>query len=522
MKLIIVHYHWRPGGIRRVIELATPQLLRQFRGTIHRVVLAGGEAPPRDWGRHFRRQLGGTPVECFTDSSFGYLSEQAGDAPALQTALVRAMKRLLSGATGQDCAVWFHNPAVGRNLLLTRALTQACAARGVPLLAHHHDWWFDNRWLRWPEMRRFGFRTLRRVAETTFPADHHVRHLAINQADARLLHRHFPKHSGWLPNLMERQREPPARRVQAARDWLRRHLKIAGAPVWIMPCRLLRRKNIAEALLLKGWLRPDAWLITTGGVSSADEQGYADDLRAAAHAHRWRLRLGVLQGDESNKPSVAELVAASEVVVLTSVQEGFGLPYLEAAAARRPLIARAVPNITPDLAKFGFRFPQLYDEILIDPRLFDWTQEQRRQQRLFRQWRRHLPGAWARRVGCPTFLALGDSPVAVPFSRLTLTAQIEVLAQPRERSWDLCRPLNPFLAVWRRRAEEGNFQRTHWPRQADDWLSGHAYARRFAEVLKSAPQRPPARATAFAAQEQFIRERLGADHLFPLLWSRES
>jgi glycosyltransferase involved in cell wall biosynthesis len=47
----------------------------------------------------------------------------------------------------------------------------------------------------------------------------------------------------------------------------------------------------------------------------------------------------------------------SEAVLLTSIQEGFGLPYLEAAAARRPLVARALPNIAPDCASSGFAFP---------------------------------------------------------------------------------------------------------------------------------------------------------------------
>ena len=103
--------------------------------------------------------------------------------------------------------------------------------------------------------------------------------------------------------------------------------------MWLLPCRLLRRKNIAEALLLTRWLRPEAWLVTTGGVSSAEEQAYADGLAAAAQTHGWRLRLGILHGDESQKPSVPELLAASEAVLLTSLQEGFGLPYLEAAAA---------------------------------------------------------------------------------------------------------------------------------------------------------------------------------------------
>ena len=60
---------------------------------------------------------------------------------------------------------------------------------------------------------------------------------------------------------------------------------------------------------MKRWLRPESWLVTSGGVSSADEQPYADDLGAAANLHHWRLRLGLLQGDQTNKPSVAELLA---------------------------------------------------------------------------------------------------------------------------------------------------------------------------------------------------------------------
>jgi hypothetical protein len=190
---------------------------------------------------------------------------------------------------------------------------------------------------------------------------------------------------------------------------------------------MLRRKNIAEALLLTRWLRSEAWLVTTGGVSSAEEQAYADALVAAAQTHGWRLRLGILYGDETRKPSVWELQAASEVVLLTSLQEGFGLPYLEAAALRRPLVARELPNIAPDLAKFGFRFPQSYREVRVDPALFDWRRERERQARFFAEWKNSMPRAAASLTGKPAVLAAGEQPCPVPFSRLTFAAQLEVL-----------------------------------------------------------------------------------------------
>src|SRR5262249_6747091 len=152
----------RPGGVRRIIELATPHLLHAFGGAIKRVTLAAGEALDALWVRNFQVRLRGTNVEFFIESKFGYLSEQSVEsAPKFARALQGALARLLESANEQNCIVWAHNLGLARNLLFTRELARACAQRGVRLIAHHHDWWFDNRWSRWAEMRSAGFRTLR-------------------------------------------------------------------------------------------------------------------------------------------------------------------------------------------------------------------------------------------------------------------------------------------------------------------------------------------------------------------------
>jgi glycosyltransferase involved in cell wall biosynthesis len=520
LKLVIVHYHLRPGGIRRVIELATPHLVRQFNSAIETVALASGEANDRKWNACFRERLSGTPVEFIVEPAFNYLSEQRRAPRAVSRLIRAALAKLFGSAAAEQYLVWAHNLAIGRNLLLTRELTRCCSALGIPLVAHHHDWWFDNRWLRWLEMRRSGFRTLRAAASTIFPPASGVRHVAINQSDAEILRSHFAKHAGWLPNLTEPSPPPPPARGRAAKNWLSRKLA-DGAPVWLLPCRLLRRKNIAEALLLTRWLRPEAWLVTTGGVSSAHEQAYANRLAAAAGDHGWQLRLGILQGDKQGHPGVDDLLATSEVVLLTSIQEGFGLATLEAAAARRPLIARSLPNVAPDLRRFGFRFPQCYAELLIDPRLFDWPAEARRQQTLFKAWKNCLPEACRPWAGKPVLLAARTTEIPVPFSRLTVSGQLEVLAQPPGRSWDLCARLNPFLRIWKRRAEAGRLRITPWPRGAGKWLDGRAYARRFEQIVRATPRGAPPSGSDIAAQEEFIRARLGSEHLFPLLWPDE-
>jgi len=519
--LVIVHYHLRPGGIRRVIELATPCLIQHFKGRIQKVIIVTGEANDAGWNKHFKSVLNGVPLEIRCEAAFGYLSEQKLPVATVRHRLRAAFRRLLATDEKQNCVVWAHNLGIARNLFLARELIRACADRRAQLVAHHHDWWFDNRWIRWPELRRSGFRTLHGIARTLFPPVASLHHVAINQCDARILERHFPGHAGWLPNLTERVALPAKSQLRAARKWLGRKLGDPDAPVWVLPCRLLRRKNVAEALLLARWLRPEAWLVTTGGVSSADEMAYADSLAVAARRHRWRLRLGILRDAGTSAPSVAELLSASEAVMLTSIQEGFGLPFLEAAAAGRPLIARKLPNVAPDLEQFGFRFPQYYDELLVSPALFDWSAERRRQTGAFREWKAGLPREGRLRAGKPHLLTASVDE-AVPFSRLTLTAQLEVLAQPVEHSWGVCAPLNRFLDVWKKRASNGRLRTTVWPEKSSRWLSGPAYARRFAEIVQRPTSAALDPAAGRAAQAQFIHERLDTQNLFPLLWSRDS
>lgn len=521
VQLVIVHNHFRPGGVRRVIELAVPHLVRDMRPTVHDVLLLGGEVPPVEWMRSLRAKCGSVPVACHVDSGLGYLSEARIRPGHVLRRITTHLERHLGSVVPGNCVVWAHNLGLGRNLFVPLALSRFCGTRGLPLVLHHHDWWFDNRWARWREMRASGFRSLPRVARTIFPPLRTIRHAGINSVDARVLRGHFGSRGGWLPNLVEREPSPSAARLRLAKGWLGKAIGSSG-PVWLLPCRLLRRKNVGEALLLTRWLRPGASLVTTGDVSSDDEQAYAAKLAAAAREHGWPLHLSVLKGSESGKPSVPELMGVAECLVFTSLQEGFGLPYIEAAAAKRPLIARALVNIAPDLDQFGLRLPQVYGEIRVHCSLFDLAAERRRQSKLFRAWKRSLPTRCRRWTGTPTFLSEDMADAPVPFSRLTLTAQIEVLSHPPGRSWAACQPLNPFLEDWRKRALSGQLGRAWMPARAQDDLGGRAYARRLASLLAVQPRKRLTARIASSAQEEFMQWKLGSEWLYPLLMSQTS
>lgn len=519
--MVIVHYHLRPGGIRRIIETATPYIIRRLPARISSVIIVSGEPPSPIWAEQFGSRIGDMPVEYHISPGFLYYSELNLDAKEIREMVENALRSIFKG-NKEETIVWAHNLGIGRNLVMTRQLVRGCKKYGYTLMSHHHDWWFDNRWLRWTEFMDSGFKTLRSAANALYEPSDRLRHVAINNRDAQMLSKYFPDRSGWVPNLIEQIPVIDPERLARAHDWLRRKMRIGDSPIWLIPCRLLRRKNVAEALLLARWLRPEAWLVTTGGASSADEEYYSGMLAETARKHHWRLRLGILQSEEGDKPTVHELLGVSEAIMLTSIQEGFGLPFLEATAAGRPLVARALPNVSPDLEKFGFHFPQLYRDVLIDPSLFNWEGELRRQRLLFNNWLQRLPATCRSWVGKPAVLSAGSEGKPVPFSRLTLTAQIEILSKPRERSWELCKQLNPFLGQWREKAADGKLEKTPWPETAGQWLSGESYAERFINVLESTCTDTPPESGAMDLLEDFIRRQLQPGNLFPLLWSKHS
>ena len=68
-----------------------------------------------------------------------------------------------------------------------------------------------------------------------------------------------------------------------------------------------------------------------------------------------------------------------------------------------------------------------------------------------------MPSLCRRLARRPILLDL-PSDQSVPFSRLTLTAQLEVLAIPPEQSWAACIRDNPLLRRWRALAQSGRLE----------------------------------------------------------------
>ena len=245
-----------------MIELALPHLASLAPAPLESVVLASGGAPDVAWRENLSQALKGTRLQLYCEPAFRYLSEQRSSSEAIRRRIRSALEKIATRIPLTETLIWAQNLGVGRNLILADELAAFSARYGVPLLSHHHDLWFENRWARWKEMRACGFRSLSAVANASFAAGARVCHVTINRWTIR-----FSRNT-WAPG------------QDACRTWRSvdahqpaRVLKLEVAKIGagrrrsggIFPTRFLRRKNLAEAILLTRWLRPEGWFVTTAG-----------------------------------------------------------------------------------------------------------------------------------------------------------------------------------------------------------------------------------------------------------------
>ena len=495
--LVVIHYHWRPGGVRRIVEISLPAILEASRSRIQKTtLLSGTPVPDSHW-------LNIPEVSFCCEPAMDYFSAQTLDQAEMAEKIQATLQRVIPLDAARETLIWFHNPALARNMILNREILDFVQISAAALIMHHHDFWCDGRWARWPEMESCGFGSLQEVANATLENPRGVAHVTINIPDFQILRQSMGARVHHLPNpvsIPERQREA---RLEQARDWVRSEIG-SESPIWVFPTRFLRRKNILEAVLLTRWLCPGAVFVTTSGAASRDEEPYAALIKEAARRGGWSACFGLL--DKAGAPDVAELLQVCDVALLTSIQEGFGMGFVEAAAAGTPLIARSLPHVMQDLKAMGFDFPHLYDEVWIEPSLIDVASEKGRVEQIQRESRGNLPDLVQQHFK-PAEL---DFSKPAPFSRLTFQAQVDVLSHDPGSSWEICRKWNPVLD----QLKSGSIQPTNW--SARRVQSTDQYARKFLEIAGSSRSGTTS-GDAEKSQRHLIDRALNPDAFYPIL-----
>jgi hypothetical protein len=327
MKVAIVHYHFRRGGVTRVVQNAALAL----DGRPIQLSVLGGEATAES----FSSQVDFGIVE-----GLGYSDE--ADAEALLASLERAASASLGGPPD----LWHvHNHSLGKNAALTRAVG-LLAERGERLLLQLHDFPEDGRPENYLHLTgRLG------PGKGIYPLAPHVHYAVLNGRDY-----HFLSRAGVPDEQLHLLPNPVALSIPDETSTP----ETLDYDLILYPTRAIRRKNLGEFLL---------WAATATerehyAVSLAPDNPLARPVyeRWVAFAQGLNLPVSFEYGVSHPLP-FATLLRQARRVATTSVAEGFGLAFLEPWLLEKPLCGRDLPDITRDFCACGVDLSGLYSRL---------------------------------------------------------------------------------------------------------------------------------------------------------------
>lgn len=335
MKIAFVHYHLRPGGVTRIIENQCEILKKR---NVAHVVLSGDSA--------------GTHLPHVNLPGLDYASPENRENSEF---LLRQIREAAAQALGGAPDLWhFHNHSIGLNPAFSQ-LPALLAKNGQRLLLQTHDFAEDG--------RPANFQALG-DQKNLFPLASQIHYAFINTRDqARLIQSGLPEKSAhYLPNAVNIPKIPPAKSSQT---------------LVFSPARAIRRKNVGETLLLAALAPADTrFAFALPPLETSDEFVYRRWLHFAKKAKLpvdFEIvgRLAPPGKKDPTKKDFATWLAASSHLLTTSIAEGFGLSFLEAAALKKPLLGRDLPEITRDFFPKSGQFKNLYSSLPISCDLLD-------------------------------------------------------------------------------------------------------------------------------------------------------
>jgi glycosyltransferase involved in cell wall biosynthesis len=251
------------------------------------------------------------------------------------------------------------------NLPLGLALTELIAETGLPVIAHHHDFYWER--------QRFAVNCVQDYINAAFPpALPSVRHVVINSVQAQQLAWRAGQFSRVIPNVMEFEAPPapPDAYALGARAALGVE---PGEYLFLQPTRIIQRKGIEHAIELTRRLGLRAKLVIS---HAAGDEGTAYEQRVREFAQLLEVNVRFeadlvgdargLTADGRRIFTLGDVYPQADLVTYPSSIEGFGNAFLEAVYYRRPLVVNKYSIYEVDIKPKGFRVVEFDNFISAD------------------------------------------------------------------------------------------------------------------------------------------------------------
>ncbi len=357
----IGHFHLNRGGVTRVVANHLLSLASHATTSDQAppaaVLLTGGRAEA--WGPHADElDAAGVRTARPTVAGFDYDELNPGDGGPDPLGLADRLETALADhhATRDATVVHLHNHSLGKNTSLPGAIV-ALAERGWKILLQVHD--FAE------EFRPANFLKLSAALgpdANLYPQAPQIHYAVLNGRDRGRSARWACRRSASTSCRTRWETSPRCRRSGTPCAALAAACDVPTDEKYLCyPVRGIRRKNLGEAVLT-GLLEPDAVVGVTLEPRNPAELVYHDRWRAFATELDLPVRFGT--GEEQGV-SFHQNLAAADAVMTTSVAEGFGMVFLEAWLADRPLLGRDLPHVTADFKAEGLSLPGLYSALTV-------------------------------------------------------------------------------------------------------------------------------------------------------------
>jgi len=343
-ELVIFHYHLLPGGVTDVIVQGV-MAMGHSSHLFKRITLVCGRKENTDnvfnkLRLFLSEQKSTIELSIKIVPEIDYINHI--DKPeALQKKVSLLKSKLVSDFSSEAAIWWIHNYQLGKNPILSEAILQIVDS-DLPqrIILQIHDF---------PEAGRpYNMIKLKKIVTHPFyPVAGKVRYIVINVRDRDiLLKAGLPKELIYLVEnpvtAFTGQQSEPRQVKKILADYGKQFGQNIeqDTVLTIYPIRAIRRKNVLEAGLITKLLSPKTMLIVTLPGVSQSERAYSAFVERCYRENLIPGFFGV--GLELAKLGISfpSLLTASSLMCCSSVQEGFGYPYLQSLLLGIPLLAR--------------------------------------------------------------------------------------------------------------------------------------------------------------------------------------
>ncbi len=257
------------------------------------------------------------------------------------------------------------------NPSLAMALTELIAETKVPVIAHHHDFFWER--------KRFLRNCIWDYINSCYPPHlPSVQHVVINSSGANQLALRTGISSTLIPNVMEFE-NPPGPPDEYAMD-VKRDLGVEEDELLILqPTRVVQRKGIEHAIELVARLNRKAAFVIS---HASGDEGYEYQQRVMDYADLMGIKALFVQDIINDDRGTTEdgrkiyrlqdVYPFADLVTYPSIFEGFGNAFLETIYFKKPILVNNYSIYSHDIKPKGF------DVIEMDDFISDKTIEETR------------------------------------------------------------------------------------------------------------------------------------------------